>query len=279
MILMRMTVSITLALAMLCLSDYYPSRFEEGYTFTAAATILYGKPDHSSSVLIEIPAGELLEILEFTGETFTADSCDWGWYEAAYRLGELEYTGFILDRDLAFSHLSLGSGEVDTLFVYRLTGFDPEDCAFNGEASVVADGEILDSIDYRPCWTAWGRIFDYDLYSWLPDPSGFSDVRDLIGLAFYVDACGYECRDDLLAWTSDGRLIPGPQSSSISEAGLFHHWAEVILPSDSGGVAEQVTYHSFGEVYDEETDSWELIVDEITVYVWTGDGFEEKDAE
>ncbi len=276
---MRFMILSILILVAVSIADYFPIRFEEGYTFTAVATGLYEAPDHSSTVLIEIPCGELLEIPGFSGKTFKADSCEWGWYEAVYRLGNGEYTGYVQDRDLAFSHLSLGTGEIDTIFVYRLTGFNPEDNAFDGEVSVITGGEVLDRLDYRPCWTPWGRIFDYDLYSYLADPTGFSDVRNLIRISFYVDVCGYLCRDDLLAWTEDGRLIPGPQSESVSEAGLFHHWTEVTFPSDTGGVAEQVMYHSFGEVYNEESDTWEQVVDELTVYVWTGDGFEEHQAE
>lgn len=266
---------ITAALA----ADYFPVRFEDGYTFSACRTSLYEAPDQSSVVLIVIPAGELLEIPGFTGETFTADSCEWGWYEALYRLGNAEFTGYVQDRDLAFSHVSLGTGGVDTLFVYRITGFDPELMIFSGEASVVADGEILDRLDYRPCWTPWGRIFDYDISSGLADPSGFSDVRDLIRLSFNLYACGYENRDDLLAWTDDGRLIPGPKASWISEAGLFHYRTDVILPSDSGGVPEQVIHHSLGEEYFEETDTWVTYEEEVTVYLWTGDRFTELEDE
>ncbi len=273
---MRFTIISILILAAASIADYFPVRFEDGYTFTAVATGLYEAPDHSSAVLIDVPCGEFLEIPGFSGETFTADSCEWGWYEAVYRLGNDEYAGYVQDRDLAFSHVSLGTGEMDTIFVYRLTGFSPDSMIFRGVASVVADGEILDSIDYRPCWTPWGRIFDYDIYSGLVDPSGFTRISDLIVLSFCLEACGFENRDDLVVWTEGGRLIPGPKASWISEAGLFHYRTDVILPSDSGGVAEQVIHHSLGEEYYEETDTWEQVLDEITVYTWTGDGFEEQ---
>jgi hypothetical protein len=252
-------------------ADYYPARFEEGYTFTAAATGLYGEPDTAGVELVEIPPGELLEIEGFTGVTLVADSCAWGWYEAGYRLGDLELDGYVLDRDLAFASVLLGP---DTVFVYRLTGFDTDAGFFTGEASVVRDGEVLDALDYPPCWTPWGRTFDYDVLAFLEDPSGFDGVRALVCLSFGMHACGYENRDDLLAWTRDGRLVAGPRASSIAEGGLFHCWTETVLPSDSGGVRNLVILHSFMDEYVEETDEYVVTDERTEVVSWTGGSFE-----
>jgi hypothetical protein len=269
-----MRIPLLLLLSAVALADYYPARFEEGYTFTAVATGLYREPDTASALMAEVPPGELLEIEGFSGVTMVADSCAWGWYEAGYRLGVTEIHGYVLDRDLAFASVLLAP---DTVFVYRLTGFDTEAGFFTGEAAVVSDGRVLASVDYPPCWTPWGRTFDYDVLAFLEDPSGLDGVSALVCLSFGMHACGYENRDDLLAWTRDGRLVAGPQASWIAEGGLFHVWTEIVLPSDSGGVRNRVIHRSFRDEYVEETDEY-VVTDEWTeIFSWTGDSFELAD--
>lgn len=270
------TLAVLLAVAAVASAGYYPSRFEEGYTFSATETFLYTAPDLESAVIIPVPPGEFLEITEFTEVTLESDSCQWGWYGATYRLENTEYSGFVLDKDLAFAHISLG---VDTMFVFRLTGFDTVDNAYDGEVSIIAHGEVIFQEDYRPQWTPYSRMFDYDVFVTAGSSDGFTGAEDLLFLYFGLDVSGVESREDLLIWTDDGRLVHGPVVMILDDSDTIKYWTEVILPTTPGGVQEQVMHHFLGEQYNPDTGQWELVEDKTVVFLWTGEDFVEEETE
>ena len=267
---------ILLILAAAAGAEYYPSRFEEGHTFSAKETILYTVPSDTSAVITLIPPGEFLEITEFAEETFTADSCQWGWYGAEYRQNNTVYTGFVQDRDLAFTHTLLGA---DTLFVFRLSGFNTADNAYEGEISVITDGEVIFTQAHRPQWTPWGRMFDYDVESRTASSEGFTGAKDLIFLYFGLEGSGLECREDMILWTEEHQLISGPSITILDDSDVIRYWTEVILPTTPGGHNEQVEHHFLGEEFNLETGQWESVEDRTLVFRWTGHGFEEEQAE
>ena len=270
------SILILMAVAALASAEYYPSRFEEGYTFSAKETLLYTAPDRESAVITAVPPGEFLEITDFTEITLESDSCQWGWYGATYRLENTEYSGFVLDRDLAFAHVSLG---VDTLFVFRLTGFDTVDNAYDGEISIIAGGEVIFQEDYRPKWTPWSRMFDYDVFVTIDNPDGLTGAKDLLFLYFGLDVSGVECREDLLVWTDHSKLVHGPRVMILDDSDTIRYWTEIILPTTPGGVHEQVMHHFLGEEYNLDTGQWESVEDRTVVYLWTGEGFQEEQTE
>ena len=261
-----------LLLATVLIADYYPVRFEEGYAFSAKETTLFVAPNDTSEAVTIIPPGEFLEIKSFTEVTFTADSCLWGWYGTTYRLENTKYEGFVQDRDLAFSNVLLG---MDTLFVFRLTHFNVTENAFEGEISVIADGEVLYTQSYRPNWTPYGRMFDYDVTSTLADPDNLTAVRKLIVFYSGLDISGARCRSDILVWTDDCRLVAGPQAVSFLEDEASRQTTEIILPSTPGGHPDEITLHTVTELYNEETGVWEEAGDTSTRYRWSGHVFEE----
>ncbi len=199
-------IMILVAFVTLANANYYPSRFEDGFTFSATETCMYSAPWDSTSVVATIPAGELIEITEFAEITFYADSCDWGWYLAEYREENTIFRGYVQDRNLAFASIALG---VDTLLVFRLTAFNTVDNAYEGQLSVIVSGEAIFQEDYRPHWTPWGRMFDYDVEFSHGSADGFTGVKNVILLYFGLDVSGVESRQDLLVWTEDNQLVPG----------------------------------------------------------------------
>lgn len=276
---MKYTPMILLVLATVSVADDYSYRFSEGFTYSACHTALYLNPDSLSPVVVRIPPGEYLEILEFSGRTFLAYSSWWGWYKATCSVGDIEYSGFIQDRDLAYTYIPLSDEGTDSLFVFRILGYNQKDNAFDGRASVIVDGEIIASLDHQPRWWSYQgeRKFDYELNTWFEDASGFTGVRNLISLDSYYPCCGYPGRTDLMFWTDDGRLICGPLPPDESdEAYVFHNSVSVILPSDSTGIDEHIIFRIHGEAYDEETDLWEDFRNEIESYLWTGEEFVEQ---
>ncbi len=263
-ILLILAVSISTA-------EYYPVRFEDGVTYSATETSLYAAPCDTAEVITVIPPGELLEIQGFTGEILAADSCSWGWYEAQYRVNNELYSGFVIDRDLAFASLPLG---IDTLFVFRLTGFDVEDNAFDGEVSVIAGGEKIYTQNYRPHWTPYQRIYDYEVTAAPAALRGFNGVSSLVFLYFGMDYPGVECREDILAWTTGHKLVTGPQTIVPGSSDTVRYTTEVILPATPGGHDNQIQLNLIREQRDDSTHDWEIAEDTTTLYLWNGEQFE-----
>ena len=270
---MTQSLSVLLILTFIALADYYPSRFDEGYSYSATETILFSLPTDTSETVVVIPAGELVEIIEFTGETFEADSCSWGWYRAGYRVQNTEYDGFIRDKDLAFAHLSLGP---DTLFVFSLSGFNTIDNAFEGKISIISDGQILSTEEYRPNWTPYGRMFDYDVTASLANPQNLTAVNRLIVFYSGLDVSGVECRKDLFLWTDDGRLVEGPQAISLFEDEDSRQTTVFILPSTPGGEMNRISLRESKETFDAATQTWILIEELTSDFLWTGSCLEER---
>jgi len=251
-------------------AEYYPARFEDGVTYSAAETLLYTAPADTSEVITVIPPGELLEIPGFTGEIFAADSCSWGWYEAQYRINNEVFSGFVTDRNLAFASLPLG---IDTLFVFRLTGFDVEDNAFNGEVSVIAGGERIYTKSCRPHWTPYNRIYDYEVAAAPADSRGFDEVSRMFILCFGMDYPGVECREDIFVWTTGHKLVAGPQTIIPGSSDTVRYTTEAVLPTTPGGHDGQIQLHLIREQRTDNTHNWEVAEDSITLYRWTGEQF------
>ncbi|GEM_PF-2583538 len=257
-------------------AEYYPARFEDGVTYSAVETSLYSAPADTSEIITVIPPGELLEIPGFTGEILAADSCSWGWYEARYRINNEVLSGFVTDRDLAFASLPLG---IDTLFVFRLTGFDVEDNAFDGEVSVIAGGKRICTQNYRPQWTPYHRIYDYEVVATPADSRGFNEVSRLFLLHFGMDYPGVECREDILVWTTDHKLLTGPQTIIPGSSDTVRYTTEVILPATPGGHHGQIQIYLIREHRADSTQEWEVAEDSTILYRWNGEQFTAVDEE
>lgn len=95
----------------------------------------------------------------------------------------------------------------------------------------------------------------------------------MIELSFIYEACGYENRDVLFAWTGTD-LYMGPHASSMFEAGIFHYNETFVFPSDSGGVENEVRVTRIAEEWDEEIEGYVETERTTATYTWNGKVFE-----
>lgn len=262
----------------------YPDRFAGGdqSTVTACSTTMYEAADETSAVLTDLPPGEMLKIHGFEGTTLITADGTWGWFEASATLDGTEYRGFVQDRDLALSWISLGESETatDTILTARLYAFDRKNHLFAGRASLIIDNAIVSSLEFNPSWINYSgredKVFSFMITSSLLNPEGFTGVNRLVSLFSGEYACGILLQRDLIFVTDNNMIARGPQIQEISEAGLFSNTTEVILPSDSNGVADQLSLHIKGDQYIEESDSWEYFANRIETYLWTGEAISDE---
>ena len=255
-------------------AEYYPSRFQEGFTYSAEQTRLYSLPDPDAENVVSIPPGELIEIKEFTGNTLFSDSCSWGWYRAEYRLENSVYEGFILDQSLAFTSVSTGN---DTILVFQLSSFNTVDNAFEGKISLIANGSILQSLGYQPNWTPYGRLFDYDVTLTLVDSGNMDNVKQLFIFYSGLDVSGLKDREDIIVLTDNNVLVEGPKAISIFVEDETKLVSEIILPSSSEGQINQITIPVTTYNFDENTESWIQIDKYSKIYQWQDNSFIETD--
>ncbi len=258
-----------LLLNALAFADYYPVRFQEGFTYSAEHTHLFTTPDLSAEVVTPVPPGELLEIEEFTGQTIEIESCNWGWYKAKYRVENSIYQGFVLDKHLAFASILIGN---DSIFVFNLSSFNTTDNAFEGRLSLIAGGEILQSINYQPNWTPYGRMFDYDVTLTQAESTGLSNVSHLFIFYSGLDVSELQSREDIIVLTNDNLLITGPQAISIYKDNESRSETKIILPLVSSDIITLI--HTI-DCFEESTNSWIRTDEYSTVYQWEANTFRE----
>lgn len=257
-------------LCTLVYADYYPIRFQEGFTYSSEHTQLLETTTIDSEVIVSIPPGELLEIKEFTGQTLESDSCNWGWYRAEYRLENSIYEGFVLDKHLAFASVSAGS---DSILVFKLDSFNTTANAFEGEMLLIAGGRVLQSLNYRPNWTPYGRIFDYDVTLTEVSPIGLSDVKKLFIFYSGLDVSELQSREDVIALTNSNTLIEGPHAISIYKEDENRSETTIILPSDSEGNSNQITLFHTVDFFEESSGNWICAEEYSSVYQWENNKF------
>lgn len=266
---MKPAVAVLLLVSSVLMAAHSPGRFEDGYTFTAIQTSILAGPYHPEELIVTLPPGHRVEIEGVSEVVFTANSFQWGWYWVSCVLGGISYSGYVFEGELALAHLSPGA---DTLIVYRTLGPSLEDNTVNGEVSVISNGETRSTLNVQPRWLQNQTSFNVNVC--FLDPSGLTGVRHLISLYSGKWITPGSEREYLIVWTDQGQLVSGPQTMGMAPGGPTRYYTKIILPSDTGGEDDVVVLNILGEVYNTDTDTWDLIINEPQSYLWTGVEFE-----
>ena len=254
-------------------ADYWYGDFVENETVVfvdgAELNIL---ADPGSEILANLPAGAAITILGAGEGEFETSGFSSYWYEVSCSIEGVEVTGYIPGAYLAMSDMPLGG---DTLFMFSVTGFDPDLDEYIGEAKVIAGGEILDSFIFEPIGSGCDHgFYPYNTELITFDPTGLSGVRDLMRLSFIYAPCGYENPDLLFAWTGE-KLVLGPEGMNEAEDGVYIYSSEFILPTDEEGADDTVTLLGTLQIWDEAVEDYSDSEIDMVTYTWTGSDFRE----
>ncbi len=252
--------------------DYWYGDFTDDRTVVFSNTaVILSYPDIDCSQGVRLPMGTELDITGSSGKDSLPDGMPFYWYETTFEYNGDECTGYIPGPDLAMTSLVLGG---DTLFVFTVDGFNPKEYCFIATARIISSDEILAEQVFRPIDT--GSIqspYGYCIRGLELQADGLTGIKDLIELSFIYEACGYENRDVLFAWTGTD-LIMGPHASSQFEAGCYHYNENFVLPSDSGGVDNEVSIEVIVEEWDEGIEGYVNTDKTSVTYIWNGEVFE-----
>jgi len=238
----------------------------------AENTRLFETPSESSTVVCTLPVGTEVFRLAAVDIQHTSDGLSSTWMQGACTLGGETFQGYIPMSWLAMTHQELGA---DTLLLFGIASGNPLTGRFAGVAKVVSDGRMLwGAAFFPPSTDMGGSDYRYGVSSRRLDPAGLPGIEDLLMLSFLYEACGFENRDVLLAWT--GRyLVAGPSASRMSEAGVFHYAEDMLLPADDPLLGSDILVISTSEEWDEATEGYRTVAVDTTRWWWTGIDFEE----
>ena len=271
---MKLTaVSIVLIASSAVHGDYWYGDFTDYRTVVFSNTaVILSYPDIDCSQGVRLPMGTELDITESKGKDSLPDGMPFYWYEVTFEYDVVECTGYIPGPDLAMTSLSLGG---DTLFVFTVTGFNWEEHCFIAAARIISSDEILAEQIFRPVSAGSGQSpYNYCIRGMELQADGFTGIANLIELSFIYEACGYENRDVLFAWTGTN-LIMGPHASSQSDAGCYSFNEIFVLPTDSCGVDNEVTIEGSLEEWEDDADGYVETQRTSVTYIWNGEVFEE----
>jgi hypothetical protein len=189
------------------------------------------------------------------------------WMEGACMVGGERLQGYIPLSRLALTSQELGA---DTLMLFGVKAMDSLlYCRFIGIAKVVSDGRMLWGVAFDTPSGFGETSFVYGVSSEMLEPAGLRGVEDLMRISFVYEACGYENRDVLLAWTG-WHLVSGVSASRVSEAGLFHYTEEILLPGDDPLYSNTVRIASTSEEYDGGSSEYIVVETDTVSWMWTG---------
>lgn len=251
--------------------DYWYGDFTDDRTVVFSNTaVILSYPDIDCSQGLRLPMGTDLDIKGSPGKDTLPDGMPFYWYEAAFEYDGVECTGYIPGPDLAMTSLALG---YDTIFVFTVTGFNPEEYCFIAAARIISSDEILAEHVFRPVSAGSGQSpYSYCIRGMELQADGFTGIENLIELSFIYEACGYENRDLLFAWTGTD-LIMGPHASSQFDAGCYSFNETFVLPTDSGGVNNQVTIEGSLDEWEDDADGYIETQRTSVTYIWNGEVF------
>ena len=191
---------------------------------------------------------------------------------SAWMLGACMIDGERLQGYIPLTRLALTSQELgaDTLMLFGVKAMDSLlYCRFIGIAKVVSDGRMLWGVAFDTPSGFGETSFVYGVSSEVLEPAGLRGVKDLMRISFVYEACGYENRDVLLAWTGLF-LVSGVSASRVSEAGLFHYSEEILLPGGDPLYSNTVRIASSSGEYDGESSEYIVVETDTVSWMWTG---------
>lgn len=235
---------------------------------------LFETPSESSTVVCALPVGTEVFRLAGVDIQHTSDGLSSTWMAGACELGGETFQGYIPMSWLALTSQELGA---DTLLLFGIDSCNPLHGRLVGVAKVISGGAMLWGVAFYPPNTDFGDSagYSYGVSSRRLSTEGFSGIEDLVMLSFLYEACGYENRDVLLAWTGE-YLIAGVSASRVAEAGIFHFTEEILLPGTDPSLANLVRIVSTEEEWDDAGMEYYTVALDTAFWAWSGIGFVER---
>jgi hypothetical protein len=247
----------------------------DGSTVAFSEFMLFQNPDTLSSVLCTISPGTEIVIIGKADEVFEENQLVTDWYEVSCEINSVLQTGFAAGINFACTSQRLSD---ECVFVFGVTGYNPETNECTGLGRVVSNGAVLAEAEIKPAKDILGQTASFNVESALMETTGFSNIESMVVISFDYEACGYENRDTPVLWTGEN-IICAPYTSAVYEAGLFHYTEKCIFPGEPEGADNKITIVASSEIWNEDTQSYDLVDETTKSYIWTGNSFELVPAE
>lgn len=231
---------------------------------------LRDKPGTQSKVLTKLPIGTAVKILAVSEEMYVQRGVTLPWVKVRANLPSAPMEGYIWGGFLALAHIQTPDEEYmpnrGVLYLTGVAAYDTSKHEMTVQVRAAKDGKELAKTEFK-------TVGDLGYYpSFGVDYSPFDEVRAVIYVDFYYEACGYPSGNNLLFWKENGELEKVLETSSVADGGVFYSAEQYVLPTDKGGISNHVMVVKDEAQFEEKEDGYALSKQsyQVTLYKWTG---------
>lgn len=196
------------------------------------------KASTQSAVLVKLPIGTSVEIIQVANDSLTLRGVTLPWVQVRTAVGGKSYTGYVWGGFLALASLQTPNEEytpnAGVLYLTGVAAYDEAKHLLTVQVRAAKDGRELSKCEF----TTNGDLSYYPEFAVRFEP--FQKVKAVLTVNYYYPACGYPAGDNVLFWLENNQMIKVLETSSVSDGGVFYSSEDYLMPSDKGGIGDHI---------------------------------------
>jgi hypothetical protein len=228
------------------------------------------KTGTQSAVLIKLPIGSSVEILNVTTDSLTLRGVTLPWVQVRTAVGGKPYTGYIWGGFLALASIQTPNDEytpnAGVLYLTGVAAYDEAKHLLTLQVRAAKDGRELAKCEF----TTNGDLSYYPEFAVRFEP--FQKVKAVLTVNYYYPACGYPAGDNVLFWMENNQIVKVLETSSVSDGGVFYSSEDYLMPSDKGGIGDHILVVRDQSEFEEQGENMVRSSQKysLSLYKWNG---------
>jgi hypothetical protein len=243
--------------------------------FSQGSTVyLYGdkvnvrqSPSIDANVVTTLTIGHPMEISGRSETMYTVNDYTTHWYNVRFDVEGKEMSGYVWGGLISIVSFPIGANGSEW-FLLGVHEYDQEK-GFIGQGRIMKNGKIVAQEDFPFIggFESSKGTYSHSISGYLLDDAGFGNLENVILIDFIYEACGFANGTVVLFWTGE-KLLYAIEGTSVSEAGLFHHYFNIYFPYVIEGSPNYLILVEKSEEYID--DQYERVETVVRLYYWDG---------
>jgi hypothetical protein len=226
------------------------------------------KPSSKGDVVINLPIGTAVKIVEKSDERLRLNGFKTNWYKVSFNAQNKVTTGYVWGGLIAEGSIMSANSKVR--FLYGIasfkTGYEAEMGAEQAQIQIRAckNKQELSRIELR-------NAANYlNIYHWFGNygKRGLENIEDVLELGESEGMCGGANASHIIFW--DGEKLVHAKSLYPGGDAPYYSSDDLIFPSDKGGAKGKIIQEEKEGWYDEEKKADVIQRHKRVEYIWTG---------
>ena len=228
------------------------------------------KASTQSTVLVKLPIGSSVEILQVANDSLTLRGVTLPWVQVRTSVGGKSYTGYIWGGVLSLASLQTPNDEytpnAGVLYLTGVAAYDEAKHLLTVQVRAAKDGRELSKCEF----TTNGDLSYYPEFAVRFEP--FQKIKAVLTVNYYYPACGYPAGDNVLFWLENNQMIKVLETSSVSDGGVFYSSEDYLMPSDKGGIGDHILVVRDQSEFEEQGENMVRTSQKysLSLYKWNG---------